>query len=112
MSLRRKHSGVEMAGIVRYIGRIAFSMSMTFLFIALGVLAFIDVGIAERVVLYLTVWINLTIGFGSVLLMWKMNKSDAEWKQRKAQERNDAGHQTIEQWLDAQSSEHDVAGSK
>lgn len=112
MSLRRKYSGVEMVGIVRYIGRLAFSMSMTFLFISLGILAFIDIGIAEQVVLYITIWINLTVGFGAVLLMWRMNKSDAEWKRRKLQERNAAKYQILDQWLDAHSSEQDAIGSK
>lgn len=99
MSLRRKHSTVEMGSVVHYISRMTFSMSLTFFFIAVALLFFGQVGVAEQVALVITIWVTATTGFGSVLLMRKMHKSDAEFKKHKEEDTKNRGKKTLDEWL-------------
>ncbi len=111
MSLRRRNSGVAVAGVASHIARFSFLFSASFFFLALMFLLFVQVGAVERVIYIFVLWINGTIAIGSVFLMRYLYKSDEKFK--KALEENNPSVQskTIDDWLTKKDNEQNHAGN-
>jgi len=74
-------------------------MSASFFFLAIILLFFFDIGPGEQMIMVATVFVTSATGFGSVILMRKMRKSDAELKRQKELEAGTRGKITMDEWL-------------
>lgn len=77
-----------------------FIASATIFILAVILLFLFDIGPGEEVIALITVFITSSTGFGSVLLMRKMHKSDIEMNHRKNDAAKARGNLTLDEWLD------------
>ena len=84
---------------VKSIARATFTMSATFFFLAVILLFFFDIGPGEQVILAGTVFLSSATGVGSVMLMRKMRRSDAEMARHREAEARARGNMTMDEWI-------------
>ncbi len=94
MPSRRKNSSLAMVDAVLYIARIAFGMSVSFIVLCIIALL-LGVGEGERVILTLSIVLNLVVAIGSMILKKCMLKSSAKFDQK----RKKKDGKTIDMWL-------------
>ena len=99
MPFPKRNSGMELGAVVKVIARMTFIMSTTFFVLAVMLLFLFSPGLGEQVILLGTVFMTSCTSIGSLFLMRKMYKSDAEIRRKKELEAKEAGNFTMDEWL-------------